>query len=254
MSNFSTQLGNWNPQLLREYRGRLRSRSIIAAIALSAIAQILLMVVNLPDRAFTELTSQEKWLNLWTNMTWIIPYALFAIGSYYLVSDLTQEEQRGTLNFIRLTPYPSWKVLLGKLLGVPVLPYLTIALAIPLHLVATIQAELPLSLFFSYYLLLLAGCIFWYSVAMLYGLAGGVQVGVVNRQATTAIAFTALTLLVFTQLFMLWNISFIWGWISNQAFAFSGLDVVTWFYIPLTNNVGFAHLFTLTILGISTLR
>lgn len=253
MSNFTNHLGNWNPQLLREYRGRLKPRSIIAAIVLSAIAQILLMLSHLQDQPFQELTTQEKWLNLWTSMTWLVAYALFAIGSFYLVSDLTQEEQRGTLNFIRLSPYPAWKILLGKLLGVPVLPYLTIALAIPLHFVATIRAELPLTLFLSYYLLIFAGCIFLYSLAMLYGLAGGVQIGAINRQATASIAFTAIALFAFTPLFLAWNSSVIWQRMQTRFFMEQNPDnSLRWFYIQLADNIGAAHLFTLISLGIGT--
>lgn len=253
MSNFTNQLGNWNPQLLREYRGRLKTRSLIAAVVLSAIAQILLMLFNLQDDYYGQgLTEAEKWLKLWTSMTWLIPYTLFTVGSYYLVSDLTQEEQRGTLNFIRLSPYPAWKILLGKLLGVPVLPYLTVALAIPLHIVATVRSNLPLSLMLSYYVLLLAGCVFCYSAAMLYGLIGGVQLGVINRQTTTAIAFTAIAFFAFSPLFVLWNIRTIWMWINNEAFGLIGSGLISWFFILITNNVGFAHLFNLASLSIGT--
>ncbi|WP_346293899.1 hypothetical protein [Sphaerothrix gracilis] len=37
------RLGNWNPQLLRELKGRLRPRNLIAAIAISAISQLILL-------------------------------------------------------------------------------------------------------------------------------------------------------------------------------------------------------------------
>ncbi|MFE4107785.1 hypothetical protein [Almyronema epifaneia] len=39
------RLGNWNPQLLRELKGRLRPRNLMAAIAVSAIAQLILLSV-----------------------------------------------------------------------------------------------------------------------------------------------------------------------------------------------------------------
>ncbi|NJK76807.1 MAG: hypothetical protein HC942_26060 [Microcoleus sp. SU_5_6] len=48
-SSLAKQLGRWNPQLLREFRGRLKPRTVIVAIALSAIFQIFLNV-NLPHQ------------------------------------------------------------------------------------------------------------------------------------------------------------------------------------------------------------
>jgi hypothetical protein len=206
------RLGDWNPQLLREYRGRVKTRSVLAAVALSAIAQVFFLLIFSQE---SYLTSQEKWSNLCVSLTWILPYALFTVGSYYLVSDLTQEEKRGTLNFIRLSPYPASKILLGKLLGVPALPYLTIALFIPLHFVSALGAGISLLFMLSFYVLLIAGCIFCYSAAMLYGLVGSTSFGLANRQTTTAIAFTAIAFLLVSPLFMFWNINVVWRSFSN---------------------------------------
>lgn len=43
---FSTlldRLGNWNPQLLRELKGRLKPRNVIITIALSLVSQLMLL-------------------------------------------------------------------------------------------------------------------------------------------------------------------------------------------------------------------
>ncbi|NJK76806.1 MAG: ABC transporter permease [Microcoleus sp. SU_5_6] len=69
----------------------------------------------------------------------MLPYVVFSLGSYFIVSDLAEEQKRGTLNFIRLSPRPAWQILLGKLLGIPVLLYLSIAFAIPLHCFAGLR-------------------------------------------------------------------------------------------------------------------
>jgi len=249
-NSWMNRLGDWNPQLLREYRGRIKMRSVIAAVALSAIAQVFFLLIFSQE---SYLTSQEKWSNLCVSLTWILPYALFTVGSYYLVSDLTQEEKRGTLNFIRLSPYPASKILLGKLLGVPALPYLTIALFIPLHFVSALGAGISLLFMLSFYVLLIAGCIFCYSAAMLYGLVGSTSFGLANRQTTTAIAFTAIAFLLVSPLFMFWNINVVWRSFSNLPISLSSnTDFPSWFYIPLSSNAGFAHGFTLLNLGIST--
>ncbi|RQH23304.1 hypothetical protein D5R40_27115 [Okeania hirsuta] len=49
-------------------------------------------------------------------------------GVYMLVADLAKEKRLGTLNFIRLSPQSIQKILLGKLLGVPILIYLALVL------------------------------------------------------------------------------------------------------------------------------
>ncbi len=42
--NWLDPLGDWNPQLLRELKGRLKPRNVILAVALSILGQFLLWV------------------------------------------------------------------------------------------------------------------------------------------------------------------------------------------------------------------
>lgn len=58
----------------------------------------------------------------------------------------------------------------GKLLGVPIVIYLVIFVALPLHFWAGISAKIPSSYIFSFYAVLAACCIFFYSLALLFGL------------------------------------------------------------------------------------
>ncbi|HEY9619637.1 MAG TPA: hypothetical protein V6C78_04665 [Crinalium sp.] len=243
------RLGYWNPQLLREYRGRVKTRTVIAAIFLSGIGQLLLLVAFLQQE---QQPLPQRWASLWTAITWLLPYLLFTVGSYYLVSDLTQEDKRGTLNFIRLSPRPAWQILLGKLLGVPVLPYLTAALVLPLHGVAAWIGGIPLSLVLSSYLMLIAGCVFCYSAAMLYALLGNAQSENANQQATTSIVFAAIALLVIAPLYMWWNIFVTWRPLVGTGTIFTITnEPVSWFYIPVNTQFLVSHAFTLVNLGIS---
>ena len=244
-------LGAWNPQLLREIRGRLKTRSILAAIALSTIGQVLLCLIHLQVQ--WERSSQEQWMGIWSTITWVLPHLLFGLCSYYLVGDITQEEKRGTLNFIRLSPRPGWQILLGKILGVPILPYLTLASFIPLHLLATLIARVPLGFMLSYYLLLVGEGFLCFSLALLYGLTSGSQPGLVNRQGTSAIAFGAMTFFVFTPLCLGWNSNVIWhgfGGIGWLAPSFSQPNWFYWALIPISSNILVAHLFTLVNLAL----
>jgi ABC-type transport system involved in cytochrome c biogenesis permease component len=67
---------------------------------------------------------------------------LLAGGVYLLASSFSQEERRGTLDFIRLTPQRASSIIAGKLLGVPILVYLGTALALPLQIHAVQAAQL----------------------------------------------------------------------------------------------------------------
>ncbi|MFP5270772.1 ABC transporter permease [Coleofasciculus sp.] len=100
----------------------------------------------------------------------IVLFILLIVGTYMLIADLAGEERRGTLNFIRVSPQSAQSILLGKLLGVPILLYFAAILIIPLHLGLGVSAQIPLGEIFSFYAVLVAGCACFYSAALLFGL------------------------------------------------------------------------------------
>ncbi len=208
--NWFDQLGNWNPQLLREIKGRLKPRDLLIAAAVSLLGQFFLFKyfqnqlpilkpgLIEPNRYCTnnslgyglphclvdslgnvEINWQFWWLDLFVWQSLIGIFALLVAGTYLLISDLAHEERRDTLNFIRLSPQSPQSILLGKLLGVPILLYIMAGGAVPLHLWAGLSAQIPLGLILSFYGVLFAGCIFFYSAALLFGLVsswlGGFQ-------------------------------------------------------------------------------
>lgn len=195
----SDKLGNWNPQLFREIKGRLKIRHVAIATFLSLIAQGILMFcfwAELPKIAerkgdynryctkyfpvgIKEHCQAIDW-NLWWDdifqfFSWGFLIVLVLAGIYMLVADLAKEKRLGTLNFISLSPQSSQKVLLGKLLGVPILLYLVIALAIPLHLWSAYQANLSLNLILIWYGILVAISYFFYSASLAFVFLGGTQ-------------------------------------------------------------------------------
>ncbi|WP_299407997.1 hypothetical protein [Acaryochloris sp. IP29b_bin.148] len=258
-STFTNQIGNWNPQLLREFRGRLKPRSLAAAIVISLIGQTLLGL------GFSQQTYNpviERWAGLAETMTWIIPYALFTAGSYYLVSDLNQEEKRGTLNFIRLSPRPSQDILLGKMLGVPILPYIAIGLAIPLHLLASFQSGMPFLFLISYYLTLAIGSFAWFSLAILYGLLSSSRTLAVGQQSVMAVAFAGLTLFFLSPLYFVWNFAVTWQplgfdvwsaqWDSYRSAPSNRNVPIQWFGQAINQSIWQSQGFTLIVLVIAT--
>ena len=195
---------DWNPQFFREVKGRLKPRWVAAIAATSLLFQALVGLyfwVILPDtdatynRYCTKITPDYYsmrscmldatgavkvdwalwWLHLFQFLSWSLPAVLLLAGVYMLIGDIAKEEKRGTLNFIRLSPQTSRRVLLGKLLGVPVLPMLLVLLALPLHGVAAVQAGIAWTSLLSVYLITILVCGFLYTGAMFYAFLGSGQ-------------------------------------------------------------------------------
>jgi hypothetical protein len=248
--NFIDRVGELNPQLFRELKGRFKPFNIIIATGSSLLLQLIVFLFQLrefPDDKYslsanyctlqgiyrgqeqelykqqslltqkidnyrqiqlsdnsiipnleiqlqqvkTELSTLQHYLaknicpldkidwQLWWRDHWeytfltlsvIFIFTLLVGGTYLLISDLAKEEQRGTLNFIRLSPQSETSILTGKILGVPSLIYLFVLTAIPLHFWAGHSAKIASSHIFSYYAVIAASCMFFYSAALIFGL------------------------------------------------------------------------------------
>ncbi len=219
------QLSDINPQLFREVKGRLKYPTVAIASAISLVGQILLLgayasqipsskqinysyyycfpnyhqdyaeKVCLTDSYGEVLINWDLWwLDIFLWLSFVAVFALFVAGTYMLISDLAKEEKNGTLNFIRVSPRSTQTILLGKLLGVPILLYLAILCAIPLHTWAGLSAQIPLGLIIIFDSAVIAGCIFFYSLAMLFGLTtaylGGFQAWLGSGLVFSCLAFT----------------------------------------------------------------
>jgi hypothetical protein len=118
---------------------------------------------------------QVWWLDIFTCLSWMVAIGLLLGSVYLLVADLVQEEKRGTLNFIRLSPQSAPTIFLGKILGVPSLVYLAVALTIPFHVIAGIAAGASIPLLLGWYATIGAGWLLLSSLSTLYVLLGGIQ-------------------------------------------------------------------------------
>jgi hypothetical protein len=207
--NLVNQVGEWNPQLFREIKGRLKPRNILIAVTVSFLGQMLLLMsfaTQLPvterviDSASSPISSryclgvkenkfahpfcqidslgavsinwQLWWQDVFIWMSLLGSLILLVVGTYMLISDLSKEEQKGTLNFLRLTPQSSQSILIGKMLGVPIILYLVGLVAFPLHLAAGLLGNIPLGMMLGAYTVVGASCLFFYSMALLFGLSG----------------------------------------------------------------------------------
>jgi ABC-type Na+ efflux pump permease subunit len=339
LMNFIDRVGELNPQLFRELKGRFKPFNIIIAMGSSLLLQLIVFLFQLkefPDENYylratyctlgkvyenqeqelykqqslltqkitnyqqiqlsdstilpnleaqlqqvkTDLSNLQNYLSknicpldkidwqLWWRDHWeytfltlsvIFIFTLLVGGTYLLISDLAKEEQRGTLNFIRLSPQSETSILTGKMLGVPSLIYLFVLTAIPLHLWAGHSAKIALSYIFSYYAVIAASCVFFYSAALIFGL---VSRWFSNFQpwlgsgAVLLFLFMTMTMvssyghfnnpLTWIRLFSPWDITNYLFPNLFRSYRDSSIQQLQFFYLPIGENfitlVGF-HLF-----------
>lgn len=135
IKNFMYKLGEWNPQLLREIKGRWKVSDISLAIAVSLLGQFILFMYfqaqlpyhanpsfayshrycinnSLPDPLQCIFDSDDNVIINWqvwcqdvfSMLSFIAICVLLVGGTFLLINDLATEERRDTLNFIRLSP------------------------------------------------------------------------------------------------------------------------------------------------------
>jgi len=275
------QVSDWNPQLFRELKGRLKPRIVIAALLVSVLAQAVVLLAfwgrvptidtgyspyctggggtpgamvcvnavgkrlgNLPplmseaERAALGsplIDWSHWWADIFVALSWGMIFVLLLAGVYMLISDVAREERRGTLNFIRLSPQTSGKILMGKLLGVPVVPYLAVALAVPLQLTAAIAAGMSVAMILSWYLIAIATGALFYTASLLFAFLGG-------SQGWVGAVIVCLSYSFFFQIF----------------YAFRGLDdqlylaPPRYFDLPVAESLFLTLVFWLTTLSVST--
>jgi hypothetical protein len=179
MQYFIGKLGELNPQLLREIKGHWQLRNILLAVTVSFSWQFMLFIYcqsQIPHKYTRKIYDQIviNW-DLWNQdafnlLSLIGIFTILVGGSYLLINDLSHEENRGTLNFIRLSPQSPQSILYGKMLGVPIFLYVVSLLAIPFHLWLGVNAQIPLGMIFGFYAVLIASSLFYFSAALLFGL------------------------------------------------------------------------------------
>ncbi|KJH72425.1 hypothetical protein [Aliterella atlantica] len=272
-------VGDWNPQLLRELKGRLKPRNLIISAAISLLGQFVLYmsyVVQIPqlradgslpmsdkyctggseysyyhkclaDAAGNLLVDWQKWsLDLFLALSLIGIFGLLVAGTYLLINDLAQEERRGTLNFIRLSPQSAQSILLGKILGVPILLYLIAISAVPLHLWSGLAAGIPVGRIFSFDGILGLSCLFFYSLSLLFGLVssalGGFQAWLGSGTVLGFLWIAAIKpvinnsldwISIFSPVLILQYLIAATGIESTNSFSYLNIEQLHWFFLPV---------------------
>jgi hypothetical protein len=160
-----------------------------------------------------------------------------------LIADLSQEENRSTLNFIRLSPQSAGSILVGKLLGVPVLLYIFVILGLPLNLIAGLKANIPPILILCFYTVVVAGSIFFYSAALLFGLANSGLKGFQSWLGSAAILlFISITTGMMMGSYWVSNNSFDWLSIFSPVIALHYLVDSTYLNLDKVGYLKLPHL------------
>jgi hypothetical protein len=200
LNNVLDRIGEYNPQLMREIKSRVSWRNVIIMAFVSFVSQIMVLIgqssklpvmkakqsyYNTQYCFYKDHTDMYPgnckldaaglpivdWLKWWSDtalgLSTVMACGLFAGGVYLLASNFSQEERRGTLNFIRLTPQQASSVIGGKLAGVPLLVYMGTALALPLQFYAIQQAQLLKSSILGWDILISSFAILLYMGAIL---------------------------------------------------------------------------------------
>jgi hypothetical protein len=263
--NWLNGLGDRNPQLLRELQGRFQLRSVLATIGIVVVGQILLLIFFtglLPNEdarysAFCLggfrpgcLPDWQRWGGeLFKTLTYIITYALYIPGAYALVGDIGQEAQRGTLNFLRLSPRSSQNILLGKLLGVPILGYFSLLLLFPLHLIVGLFGSVPIGFFVSFYFALFAWGALLFTASMFAGFNGRAPNkvgGVSSLIIVVLIAIAGIPANLYLNSITIWREFGISGLSADRA------NTLAWFGLPINQDVIWSHVFLFTNLAFIT--
>jgi hypothetical protein len=175
---------------------------------------------------------QTWWLDIFVCLSWMLAMGLILGTVYLLVADLVQEEKRGTLNFIRLSPQSARTIFIGKILGVPSLVYLAASLMVPFHLIAGISAGASIPLLAGWYATIGAGWFLLASTATLYVLLGGIQAIL----TVGAVAWP-------TGMMVLMINTFASATIERSEWLIKPYSIVRWFGLPISASALWLYTF-----------
>ncbi len=101
------QIGDYNPQLMREIKGRLTPIQFWGCCGSAIFIQVTLltMVWTTDPGGVSEI--------LFYLLTWILPLTWIMGSAYSLQSDINREIKTGTLNFIQLSPRSNASILIS---------------------------------------------------------------------------------------------------------------------------------------------
>ena len=176
-----------NPELVRYARAELRPAR---ALTTGLLVLVICLLTGLacwsaePDnfRQFTR-----------TFYGWLVGIQFVALGFWCASAcgqAISRERELKTFDFLKTTRLTAGELVLGKLLGAPILAYFSLACMLPISLLAGIFAGYPLRVLFWTYLLLLALMLFLGLIGLWISLLREKSSGIVGALALLPIALT----------------------------------------------------------------
>ncbi|MEL6159452.1 MAG: hypothetical protein AAGJ95_09875 [Cyanobacteria bacterium J06554_11] len=282
------QVGQLNPQLLREWQGRLKWRNLILTGLLSVVAQGVLMLKTLVQLPTHENSGDSYcillkgisrcrlgqwdeplinwpfvWADIFRDASFVMVWVLIFGGVYLLAADLSKESRRGTLNFLRMSPLPGRKILIGKLWGVPALLYVGVGSMLPLHIGTGMLAGYPAGRLGLFYILLGAIAFCYYGAALWFALLAeklqGFQTWVISGLSAGLLVlgwefehykFSGDWFRFFNPLHILsdWEVKgldYRTTWAFNQGEHLRGFRDLAWFFQPVGDHANVFWAFAL---------
>ena len=267
-------LSEFNPQLLREIKSKINGRNIFITSLISMLMQLFVVTSHLgqlPDidlqnpqysryctgpRSYSlEYLCHSK-LGIWEinwNLFWhdifvffsvISIFILLIIGTYMIIADLVKEEKTGTLNFIRLSPQSASNILLGKILGVPILIYFFVASIFPLHFISGIKANIPWGLILFFDLVVITSCAFFYSGSVLFSF---LKIG--KGELKPWIAVFVVALFVFVTMAIFFEYPDLNNSLTDWLLLFNPVIVLTYLLDPIAVSRDLVNYMNLESLG-----
>ncbi len=228
LAKFIERIGDWNPQLLRELNGKFTNTSVTVILVAAGLFQALAVLW-----LFSGKVAAERFYSEFHALNWLLPFVAILGGIYALIADLNREQKCGTFEFIRSSPQSGKSIFLGKLLGVPSLVYLAVLSFVPLHLCLAIAIGASLGLLLAWYVTIGVFGYFCAIVTSLYILYGGKR----------AILFAALTSQPIMSAIGVYD-RYLISAIAKQSWMTTEPPAYTWFYLPISNNIWLADLFS----------
>ena len=146
-----------NPEFVRHVRAELRpTRALTVALLVVVICALLGLFIwsTRPDNL-------RQFFRIFYG--WLVGIQFVALGFWCASAcgqAISRERELKTYDFLKTTRLTSAELLVGKLLGAPILAYFSLACSLPISVLAGILADFPLRAVFWTYVLLVALALF----------------------------------------------------------------------------------------------
>jgi hypothetical protein len=147
-----------NPEFVRHARAELRpARALTAAV----LALVICGLVGLSSWGSTERNNPQEFFKVF--YLWIMGMQ-FVVLTFWCASAcghaISREREMKTYDFLKTTRLTTTELMVGQVLGVPILAYFTVGCTVPVSVLLGILAAYPLGTIFWTYVLLVALALF----------------------------------------------------------------------------------------------